>query len=190
MIEQILKMRPFFTEAQLAQEQAEKRSVDRALAGIALTIKDGPDTGGGVQLRRFLWSFYHMHHLVNLWRLTAVLDNQHAAWVTEVFAGGLAGLVKERDVKCALQAAGELDRWHTDPSGSNVSAELRRIEHNVADLARTIPPSRVHTVLVTLGLHYRGPAQPASGQGLCCSAIHKSRATFEIASLSMQFFRR
>ena len=150
MVQQILKMRPFLTDAELGEERTGKKRLDRALAAIALTIQEGPDTGGGVELRRFLWSLYNTHHLVNLSRLTAALDDQRAGWVAEVFAGALAGLVKERDVKCALQTAGEMERGDTAPSEGRVSAELQRIEHNVADLARTIPLSRVHTVLVTL----------------------------------------
>ena len=53
-LEQMLKMRPFLTSVDLAQEQFEKQSIERSLTGIANTIKDGPDTGSGVQLRRFL----------------------------------------------------------------------------------------------------------------------------------------
>ena len=75
MVEQILKLRPFLTDEALAQERSQKERVDQALAGIALTIRDGPDTAGGVQLRRFLWSVYNMHHFVNLWRLTAEFTN-------------------------------------------------------------------------------------------------------------------
>jgi hypothetical protein len=86
MVGQILNMHAFLTEEELAQERAEKKSEDRALAGIALTIKEGPDTGGGMQLRRFLWSLYNMHHLVNLWRLTAELDHERSGWVAEVFS--------------------------------------------------------------------------------------------------------
>jgi len=33
-----------------------------ALNQIAQCIRDCPDTGGGVQLRRFLWSLYNQHH--------------------------------------------------------------------------------------------------------------------------------
>ena len=55
MIQQILKTRPFLTETDLADERVENQRIERALMGIAATIKEGPDTGGGVQLRRFLW---------------------------------------------------------------------------------------------------------------------------------------
>jgi hypothetical protein len=72
-LQQILKTPPFLTEADLTQERAEKQLIERALTGIAATIKEGPDTGSGVQLRRFLWSLYNSHHLINLWPMTAVL---------------------------------------------------------------------------------------------------------------------
>jgi hypothetical protein len=48
MIQQILKTRPFLTETDLADERAENQRIERALMGIAATIKEGPDTGGGV----------------------------------------------------------------------------------------------------------------------------------------------
>ncbi len=150
MVNQMLKMRAFFSDEALAQERAEKTRVDRALDKIAMTIKDGPETGGGVQLRRFLWSLYNMHHVVNLWRLTADLDNDRAGWGTEVFAGALSGLVKEKDVKRALEAAGEMERWNIEQPGENVIAEIQNAENIISDLIRKAPPSRTHTVLFSL----------------------------------------
>ena len=150
MVGQILNMHAFLTEEELAQERAEKKSEDRALAGIALTIKEGPDTGGGMQLRRFLWSLYNMHHLVNLWRLTTELDHERSGWVAEVFAGSLSGLVKDKDLKRTLQAAGEMERWDKEHSGEGVLAELQEAENLVAGLTRKVSPGRTHTVLVSL----------------------------------------
>jgi len=150
MVNQILKMHAFLTDEELAQERVEKKSVDRALAGIALTIKEGPDTGGGMQLRRFLWSLYNMHHVVNLWRLTAELDNERNGWVAEVFAGALNGLLTEKDLKRSLEAAGEMERWDKEPTGEKVFADLQEAENIVAGLTRKAPPSRAHTVLVSL----------------------------------------
>ena len=150
MVEQILKMHAFRTDEELMQERAEKQSVDQALTGIARTIQEGPDTGGGVQLRRFLWSLYNMHHVVNLWRLTAELDSERAGWVAEVFAGAQAGLVKETDLKRALQTAGEMERWEKQQPGAEALAGLQEVEHAVTGLIRKLPPSRGHTVLVSL----------------------------------------
>ena len=47
MVQQVLKMRPFLTNTQLGEERTEKERLERALAAIALTIQEGPDTGGG-----------------------------------------------------------------------------------------------------------------------------------------------
>ena len=150
MVDQILKMHAFRTDEELMQERAEKKNVDRALAGIAHTIREGPDTGGGVQLRRFLWSLYNMHHVVNLWRLMAELDNERAGWVTEVFAGALAGLVKESDLKCALQNAGEIERWDKMRSSNETMERFDQAQHPIEELVKTIPPCRAHTELVRL----------------------------------------
>jgi replicative DNA helicase len=124
--------------------------VDRALAGIAMTIKEGPNTGVGMQLRQFLWSLYNMHHVVNLWRLTANLDSQRSAWVAEVFAGALGGLVKDTDLKRTLQVAGEMERWEREHSGEEVAVALQEAQNIVAALTRKSSPSRTHTVLVSL----------------------------------------
>ncbi len=150
MVDQMLKMHAFRSDDDLTQERAEKKSADQALAGIALTIKEGPETGGGMQLRKFLWSLYNMHHVVNLWRLTADLDNERAGWVAEIFAGALNGLIKEKDVKRALEAAGEMKRWDMEQPSDNVLAELQDAENIIVGLMRKAPPSRTHTVLVSL----------------------------------------
>jgi len=150
MVDQILKMHAFLTDEELAQERVEKKSADRALAGIAMTIKEEPDTGVGMQLRQFLWSLYNMHHVVNLWRLTADLDSQRSAWVAEVFAGALGGLVKDTDLKRTLQVAGEMERWEREHSGEKVAVALQEAENIIGTLTRKAPPSRTHTVLVSL----------------------------------------
>jgi len=150
MVEQILKMRPFRTDTELAQEQAAKRSVDLALGGIALAVRDEPDSACGTQLRRFLWSLYNMHHLVNLWRLAAELDHERAAWVAEVLAGMASGLVKDADLTRTLQTAGEMDRWEKEHPEDEVRVRLQEAEDVVTGLVRKIPPSRAHTVLAAL----------------------------------------
>lgn len=147
MIEQILKMRPFLTKADHTKEQAERQSLERALTGIANTIRDNPDTGGGVQLRRFLWSLYNSHHLVNLWRMTAVMDSTRAAWVAEVCTGAFAGILKEDDIKRALLVAGEMERWDAlRPSGEQ-QALIDEAVGKVDDLLKAVPPSNTHTQL-------------------------------------------
>lgn len=150
MVDQMLKLPAFLSDEELDQQRAEKQRVIRALNGIAETIKEGPDTGGGVQLRQFLWSIYNMHHVVNLWRLAAELDSERGAWVAEVFAGTLSGLVKDKDIKQALQASGEMDRWDREQAGNQTLASLQDAANIVNDLAKKALPSRPHTVLVSL----------------------------------------
>ena len=149
-LEQILKTRPFLTDADLAQERSDKQRVERALTGIAATITDGPDTGSGVQLRRFLWALYNQHHLVNLWRMTAVLDSKRGGWVSEVFSGAFAGALKEDDIKRALLAAGEMERWDQVRLDTEALQKLDEAERIISDLVRRTPPSHMHTGLVDL----------------------------------------
>ena len=130
--------------------RSEKHHIERALTGIAATIKEGPGTGSGVQLRRFLWALYNQHHLVNLWRMTAVLDSKRAGWVSEAFAGALVGSLKEDDIKRALLAAGEMERWDQVRPDTETLEKLDEAERIVSDLVRRIPPSHAHTELADL----------------------------------------
>jgi hypothetical protein len=147
MVEQILKMRPFLTEADFAKERAEKERLQKALTGIAVTIMDGADTHSGVQLRRFLWSLYNGHHLVNLWRMTCVLDSRRAAWVSEIFDGAFVGVLKEDDLKQTLLAAGEMQRWDDVQLSDETQQHLEELIDKIEALVRAIPPSRAHTEL-------------------------------------------
>lgn len=146
-LEQILKMRPFLSSVDLAQERIEKQSLERALAGIAATIKDGPDTGSGVQLRRFLWSLYNGHHLINLWKMTCVLDGTRGGWVSEVCAGAFVGALKEDDIKRALLVAGEMQRWDDVEPSDDHKRQIQEAIEKVEDVLKTLPPSRSHTEL-------------------------------------------
>ena len=149
-IEQILKLRAFWTEQQLADEKAEHGRIQEALNGIAGTIQEGADTHGGIQLRYFLWSLYNQHHLVNLWQMTSVLDSQHSAWVAEVFAGALAGKLKEDDLKRALGESGEMCRWDQVQPSNQAQERLEEAESIIRQLVRTMPPSQAHTGLASL----------------------------------------
>ena len=123
---------------------------EQALTKIALCIRDGPDTGGGVQLRRFLWSLYNQHHLLNLWTLVSRLDGQCSALVSEVLVAALAGNLKEDDINRALLAAGEMTRWDETHPNDESQRRLAEAERIVASLVRSLPPSRAHTDLVSL----------------------------------------
>ena len=147
MLEQILRMQPFQTEVDLAKERIERQSLERALTGLANTIKDGPDTGSGVQLRRFLWSLYNQHHMVNLWRLVSVLDSTRSAWVSEICAGALVGALKEEDIKRALLVAGEMQRWDALRPSDGQFTQIEEAVGKVDELLKAMPPSSSHTQL-------------------------------------------
>lgn len=132
------------------QPQLTPSRPEQALTKIAQCIRDCPDTGGGVQLRRFLWSLYNQHHLLNLWTLVSRLDSERSALVNEVLTAALVGNLKEDDIKRALLAAGEMTRWDETRPSSETLRRLEESESIVADLVRSLPPSRAHTDLVSL----------------------------------------
>ncbi len=123
---------------------------EQALTRIAHAIRDNPDTGGGVQLRRFLWSLYNMHNLVNLWTLVSRLDHPHSQLVSYVLSAALVGNLKEADIKRALQISGEMDRWDQEHPANEILDRFDRAQQAVEDLVKTVPPSRAHTELVGL----------------------------------------
>jgi len=164
-VDQILKTRPFLTDTDVAKEQIERQRLQQALEGIATSIQDGPDTSGGVQLRRFLWSLYNQHHLINLWRMTSSLDSQHAAWVSQVFAGALTGILKEADLKCALATSGEMSRWDREQPSSEAMRKLDNAEHIVSGLAQATLPSRSHTEIADLLRQFANAKQIFQGEG-------------------------
>ena len=123
---------------------------EQALTKIALCIRDCPDTGGGVQLRRFLWSLYNQHHLVNLWTLVSRLDSERSALVSEVLTAALVGNLKEDDIRRALLVAGEMARWDETQPTSEIQRHLEEAESIVASLVRSLPPSQAHTDLMSL----------------------------------------
>ena len=123
---------------------------EQALTKIALCIRDCPDTGGGVQLRRFLWSLYNQHHVLNLWTFVSRLDSERSALASEVLTAALVGNLKEDDIKRALLVAGEISRWEETQPSSETQRRLEEAERIVEGLARSLPPCRAHTDLVSL----------------------------------------
>lgn len=123
---------------------------EQALTNIALCIRECPDTGGGVQLRRLLWSLYNQHHVVNLWTLVSRLDSDRRALASEVLTAALVGDLKESELKRALVLAGEMARWEETQPGNEAEQRLDEIEGMVSALVRSIPPGRAHTDLVSL----------------------------------------
>ena len=123
---------------------------EQALTRIAHALRDNPDTGGGVQLRRFLWSLYNQHHLVNLWTMVTRLDGPHSQLVADVLSAALVGNLQETDIKRALLVAGEMKRWDETQPSTETMQRFEEAEHTVEALVRSVPPGRPHTALVRL----------------------------------------
>lgn len=123
---------------------------EEALTKIAQCIRECPDTGGGVQLRRLLWSLYNQHHVVNLWTLGNRLDSDRKALASEVLAAALVGNLTEKQLKHALVLAGEMARWEETQPGSEAEQRLDEVEGMISALVRSVPPCRAHTDLVLL----------------------------------------
>ncbi len=126
--------------------------IERAITEIALLIRGSPDTSGGVQLRRFLWSLYNMHHLVNLWDFASRVGGDLAEPIWEIIRAALAGELRESDVKQGLVLAGEMERWDASAPSVDVLECLEDAERSLISAVRRIPPCQEHTALVrTLG---------------------------------------
>lgn len=139
-------------ELQLRPNPAPTR-FQQAITEIALLIRDSPDTSGGVQLRRFLWSLYNMHHLVNLWDLVSRVGGELAEPVAEIIRAALVGELRETDVRQGLLLAGEMERWDAAAPDGNVLECLEDAERSLISAIRRIAPCQEHTELVqTLGI--------------------------------------
>jgi hypothetical protein len=123
---------------------------EMTLARLARVLRDNPDTGGGVQLRQFLWSLYNMHHVVNLWTLVRRLDGETAGWAAEVMDAALRGELKESEVKKALVLSGELERWPREQPPGQVQVRLEEARGLVEGLLSRVPPGPAHAELAGL----------------------------------------
>lgn len=121
-----------------------------AITEIALLIRESPDTSGGVQLRRFLWSLYNMHHLVNLWDLASRVGGELAEPVSEIIRAALAGELCESDVKHGLVLAGEMERWDAVAPSGDLLEIVEDAERSLISAVRRIPPCQEHTELVRM----------------------------------------
>jgi hypothetical protein len=130
-------------------------TAERALNKIAQAIKEDPESVAGVQLRRFLWSIYDMHHLVNLWSVnTRVEEEEHRKLVCEVLAGYLDRKLLQSDVKRALLVCGDFQRFTATVASDETLTQLDDAEKQLAGLVRVVPPSEAHTELVKLLHHF------------------------------------
>lgn len=126
------------------------RPHELAIARIAQLIRENPDTSGGVQLRRFLWSLYNMHHVVNLWDLASRLSGEPAQLVGKVFQAALDGTLREDDIKRGLLIAGEMKRWEETSVPESPRQEIDGARQSLISALRRISPSYAHTELVRL----------------------------------------
>lgn len=132
----------------MPQTQLETTQHELAISRIANLIREAPDTSGGVQLRRFLWSLYNLHHMVNLWDFASRVSGDLAEPVADIIRAALAGDLQELDVKRGLMIAGEIPRWDTEPSPGTALEELQNAQSSLTRAIRSIPPSYTHTELV------------------------------------------
>jgi hypothetical protein len=124
--------------------------IEQAITKIALLIRDSPDTSGGVQLRRFLWSLYNMHHLVNLWDLASRVGGELAEPVAEIIRAALAGELRDEDVKQGLLLAGEMERWDAAAPSGDVLECVEDAKRSLISAVCRIPPCQEHTELVRM----------------------------------------
>ena len=134
----------------MPQQQSQPRQHEQAITRIASVIRESPDTSGGVQLRRLLWSLYNMHHLVNLWDFASRVGGDLAEPVAEVMHAALTGRLQESDVKRGLLVAGEMQRWDQNPAPGSVMEDLDNAHQSLVRAIRKVPPSDTHTELVRI----------------------------------------
>jgi replicative DNA helicase len=67
-----------------------------------------------------------------------------------VFAGAFVGVLKEDDIKRALLAAGEMERWDQVRPDTEALEKLDEAERIILDLVRRTPPSHAHTEFADL----------------------------------------
>jgi hypothetical protein len=150
--------------------ELDKQSIIRQepIDRIAEFIKESPDTSGGVQLRRFLWSLYNMHHMVNLWNLVSRIAGEPADCVTQVLEAAFAGDLTEHKIKQALIASGEMERWEQTYVDDEVAEHIEGAQRALIAALRNLPPSQEHADLVRM-------TKTLEGLGSKLSAITKRR---------------
>ena len=120
------------------------------ISRIAELIRENADTSGGVQLRRFLWSLYNMHHMVNLWNLVSRLAGEPADCVTGVLEAAFAGDLTEEEIKKALIASGEMKRWDQSFLDDGIAEHIEEAQRALVTAIRNLPPCHEHTELVRM----------------------------------------
>jgi hypothetical protein len=130
-------------------------TAERSLTKLAHIIKEDPDSPAGVQIRKFLWSLYDMHHLVSNWTINGrVEEDEHRKLVSEVFAAYLERRIAPADIKRALLVCGDHQRFAATCASEETIIQLEDVEKDLAGLIRVVPPSEAHTELVKLLHHF------------------------------------
>ena len=137
----------FLSQAELDRRAGRQRVAEDSLRKITESIRDFPETHSGQQLRRFLWSLFNGHHVLNLWKLKDVLDSQHNQAVTEVLTAWMQGHVPESSLRSALTDSGEMARWDSVRLNTPESCRLEDAREAVNDLLRSTAPGNPHTRL-------------------------------------------
>ncbi len=101
---------PFLSQQEIDRRLARTHAAKIALDQIVELIREAPNAAPSVELRRFLWSLFNGHHLLNLWRLRHTLDRQQSAWATEVFTAWMHGHVSDELLRRALSDSGEVEQ--------------------------------------------------------------------------------
>jgi hypothetical protein len=126
------------------QPAPERSRHEIAIARIASAIRECPDTSGGVQLRRFLWSLYNQHHVICCFDLVSRLSSNFAEPVSEILRAAIAGDLTENDIKRGLLAAGEMDRWDETIPGESAVTLLDEASHRLIRVLTKTPPCYEH----------------------------------------------
>ena len=131
----------FQSQAELDRRAALQTVAQQALDQIADIIRQSPESESGRHFRKFLWSLFNQHHVINLWTLKDVLDSRGNSWVTEVFTAWMQGCVSEEVLRRALTDSGEMERWDTFSFQRRDTDHLADALKAVTGLLKTIPPS-------------------------------------------------
>jgi hypothetical protein len=100
---------PFLSQQEIDRRLERTHAAKIALDRIVELIREAPDAAPSRELRRFLWSLFNGHHLLNLWRLRHTLDRQRSGWATEVFTAWMNGHVSDELLRRALSGCGQIE---------------------------------------------------------------------------------
>lgn len=146
----VLAAPAFLAQADLDRRSARQHQAEASLRVLAEAVREQPESPGGMQLRRLLWSMFNQHHVVNLWDLANTLDRRHGEAAGVVLGAFLDGLVSESALRWALNDSGEMARWDTVQPEDTDLTELREAGAVVRRLLRRGPPGEATGGLVRL----------------------------------------